>query len=100
MPGNVADFLPIRGLEINLHRCIHKHTHTQRIDILSGPALRSAPAKMSVSRNKPLDPETDVMDQFLNPETDIKDKFLDGNRETDIMDQFLDPETGIMGEGN
>ena len=39
MPGDVADFRPIRGLEIILH------THTHRIDILSGPALQAAPAK-------------------------------------------------------
>ena len=66
---------------------------------------------MSVSGKKCLDPETDIMDQFLDPETDIKyqflnpetDKkcqFLDGRPETDVMDQFLDPETDIMGEGN
>ena len=42
---------------------------------------------MSVSGKKLLDPETDIMDQFLAPETDIKH-------------QFLDPETDIMGEGN
>ena len=58
-----------------------------------------------------LDPETDIMDQFLAPETDIKHQFLDpetdkkcqfldGRPETDVMDQFLDPETDIMGEGN
>ena len=29
------------------HRYIHRYTDTQRIDILSGPALRAAPAKMS-----------------------------------------------------
>ena len=45
-----------------------------------------------------LDPETDIMDQFLDPETDIKRQFLVDHPETDIMDQFLDPETDIMGE--
>ena len=38
MPGDVADFRPIRGLKIILY--------TQRNDILSGPALRAAPAKI------------------------------------------------------
>ena len=41
--GDVADFRPIRGREIILH--------TQRIDILSGPALRAAPAKIVSSRS-------------------------------------------------
>ena len=56
-----------------------------------------------------LDPESDVMEQFLGPETDVKHQFLDpesdikrqflvDHPETDIMDQFLDPETDIMGE--
>ena len=66
---------------------------------------------MSVSGKKCLDPETDIMDQFLDPETDIKHQFLnpetdkkcqflEGCPKTDVMDQFLDPETDIMGEGN
>ena len=38
MPCDVADFLPIRGRDIVLQR--------QRINILSGPALRVAPAKI------------------------------------------------------
>ena len=56
-----------------------------------------------------LDPETDVMEQFLGPETDIKHQLLDPETDiqhqflvdhpkTDIMDQFLDPESDIMGE--
>ena len=30
MPGDVADFRPIRGLEIILHTHTHTHTHTHR----------------------------------------------------------------------
>ena len=66
---------------------------------------------MSVSGKKRLDPETDIIDQFLdpetgikhqflNPETDKKCQFLNGRPETDFMDPFLDPETDIMGKGN
>ena len=36
---------------------------------------------------KNLDPETDIIDQFLNPETDIKHQFLDP--ETDIFVNFF-----------
>ena len=42
---------------------------------------------MSGSGAKNLDPETDIMDQFLE-------------KETNIRDQLLGPEIAIMGEGN
>ena len=61
-----------------------------------------------MKKKKNLDPETDVMDQFLDPETDVRNQFLDPDTEkncqfldgrpyTDVMDQFLDPETGARG---
>ena len=43
MPCNVTDFWPIRGREIISDR----QTNRQKINILSGPALQAAPAKMS-----------------------------------------------------
>ena len=58
---------------------------------------------------KPLDSESDSMEQFLEAETHIKNYLLDPEThikfqfyhpETDIKDQFLDPETDIMGEWN
>ena len=41
MSCDITNCRPIRGREIILHKLIDKH----RIDILSGPALRAAPAK-------------------------------------------------------